>query len=155
MQFDKTEGRFKRLQFARKYVNMSLDFWKKILWTDENKFELFGQKKRIRVWRKPGEELQDRHIQKTVKHGGGNIMVWGCFSWAGTGNLVKIDDIMTAEVYIDIINKNLEESLLKLELENNFIFQQDTTRNTQRRKVKFFSVPAESNNSNSLHSLQI
>lgn len=59
----------KRLQFARKYANMPLDFWKKILWTDESKFELFGQKKRIRVWRKHGEELQDRHIQKTVKHG--------------------------------------------------------------------------------------
>lgn len=65
----------KRLQFARKYANLSLDFWKNILWTDESKFELFGQKKRIRVWRKHGEELQDRHIQKTVKHGGGNILV--------------------------------------------------------------------------------
>lgn len=98
----------KRLQFARKYANMSLDFWKNILWTDESKFELFGQKKRIRVWRKHGEELQDRHIQKTVKHGGGNILVWGCFSWAGVGNLAKIDGIMTADVYIDIINENLE-----------------------------------------------
>lgn len=32
---------------------------------------------------------------------------------------------MTADVYIDIINENLEESLLKLGLKDNFIFQQD------------------------------
>jgi len=128
----------KRLQFAQRYANMSLDFWKKVLWTDESKFELFGQKKRVRVWRKHGEELQERHIQKTVKHGGGNIMVWGCFSWAGVGNLVKIDGIMTADVYIDIINENLEESLLKLGIEDNYIFQQDNDPKHTAKKSKAF-----------------
>lgn len=137
--FISVNNKKKRLQFVRKYANMSLDFWKNILWTDESKFELFGQKKRIRVWRKHGEELQDRHIQKTVKHGGGNILVWGCFSWAGVGNLVKINGIMTADVYIDIINENLEESLLKLGLEDNFIFQQDNDpKHTAKKSQAFF-----------------
>ena len=31
------------------------------------------------------------HTIPTVKHGGGSIMVWACFSSAGTGKMVKID----------------------------------------------------------------
>lgn len=32
---------------------------------------------------------------------------------------------MTADGYIDILNENLEESLLKMGLEDSYIFQQD------------------------------
>jgi len=73
-----------------------MEFWKRVLWTDESKFGLLGCKRRLRVWRETGRELKDRHLQKTVKHGGGNIMVWGCFSWEGVGQLIEIDGIMTA-----------------------------------------------------------
>ena len=55
----------------------------KILWSDENKIELFGLNAKYHIWRKPGT------IPK-VKHGGGSIMLWGCFSEAGTGRLVRI-----------------------------------------------------------------
>jgi hypothetical protein len=50
-------------------------------------------------------------------------MVWGCFAWSGIDILARIEDIMMAEGYIDILCENLEEFLLKLDLENNFIFQ--------------------------------
>jgi hypothetical protein len=56
----------------------------KILWSDENKIELFDLNVKRHVWRKPG-------TIPTVKHGGGNIMLWGCFSAAGTGRLVRIE----------------------------------------------------------------
>ena len=39
--------------------------------------------RKCHVWRKPG-------TVPTVKHGGGSIMPWGCFSAAGTGRLVRI-----------------------------------------------------------------
>lgn len=39
----------KRLAFAKKYVNMLLEFWKKVVWSDESKFEIFGTKNRPRV----------------------------------------------------------------------------------------------------------
>uniref|UniRef100_A0AAZ3QEP1 Uncharacterized protein n=1 Tax=Oncorhynchus tshawytscha TaxID=74940 RepID=A0AAZ3QEP1_ONCTS len=44
-----------------------------ILWSDESKIELFGLNAKHHVWRKPG-------TIPTVEHGGGSIILWGCFS---------------------------------------------------------------------------
>ena len=57
----------------------------KILWSDETKIELFGLTAKRHVWRNPGTIT-------TVKHGGGSIMLWGCFS--ETGRLVSIEGKM-------------------------------------------------------------
>ena len=38
----------------------------------------------------------------TVKHGGGSILLWGCFAAGGAGALHKIDGIMRRENYVDI-----------------------------------------------------
>lgn len=61
-------------------------------------------------------------------------------------NLVKTDRIMTADVYINITHENLGKSLLKLELEDNFIFQQENDPQHTAKKVKFFIKLNNSNN---------
>lgn len=35
----------KRLDFAKKYINKPLSFWKRVIWSDESKFELLNKKK--------------------------------------------------------------------------------------------------------------
>lgn len=127
-----------RFEFANKYKSMPVSYWKQVLWTDESKFELFGRKRRAKVWRKSNESLKEGFTQSTVKHGGGSIMVWGCFAWSGVGNLAKIDGIMTADSYIDILNENLEESLLKTGLDQKYIFQQDNDPKHKAKKTTTF-----------------
>ncbi len=35
----------------------------------------------------------------TVKHGGGSVLMWGCMSAAGVGELHFIDGIMNSQMY--------------------------------------------------------
>ena len=109
---DKT-NRMKRIQYAKKYREQSLYFWDQVLWTDESKFNLFGSDGRVMVWQTPQKAFDPRGTVPTVKHGGGNVKCWGSFSSSGVGNLVFIDRNMTEEVYHDILQRNLFESVKK------------------------------------------
>ena len=114
-----------RLAFARGHMKQDPRFWSTILWSDETKLELFGHMDAEYVWRKKGEAYKPKNTVPTVKHGGGNIMLWGCFSSSGTGNLVKVQGIMKKEDYIRILEKNVKESAERLQLINDWKFQQD------------------------------
>ena len=61
-----------------------------------------------------------------MKFGGGSIMVWGCMSADGVGELRRIDGKMNVDVYVDILNTNLLGSLLEITPEKSeILFQQD------------------------------
>ncbi len=74
-----------RMEFAKKHLKDSKMVTNKIPWSDETKIELFGLNSKRYVWRKPGTAHHLSNTVPTVKHGGGSIMLWGCFSAAGTG----------------------------------------------------------------------
>ena len=60
-----------------------------------------------------------------VKYGGGSIMLWGCFSVAGTGRLVMIEGKMNGAKYREILDENLLHSAQDLRLGQRLNFQQD------------------------------
>ncbi len=114
-----------RMEFAKKHLKDSKMVTNKILWSDETKIELFGLNSKRYVWRKPGTAHHLSKTVPTVKHGGGSIMLWGCFSAAGTGRLVAIEGKMNAAKYRDILDENLLQSAQDLRLGRRFTFQQD------------------------------
>ena len=60
----------------------------------------------IRYIRRPtGERFNLKYQFPTVKHGGGNIVVWGCFSRDGIGPIHLIIGIMDQYGCLDIIEK--------------------------------------------------
>jgi hypothetical protein len=75
-----------------------------------HKIELFGLNAKRHVWRKPGN-------MPKVKHGGGSIILWGCFSEAGTGRLVRFKVKMNKAKYREILDENLLQSTQDLRLE--------------------------------------
>ena len=84
------KGTTARLEFAKRHLKDSHTMRNKILGSEETKMELFGLNAKRHVWRKPG-------TIPMVKHGGDSIMLWGCFSAAGTGRLVSIEGKMDGE----------------------------------------------------------
>ena len=68
----------------------TLDWWQSVLWSDESKFEIFGSNRRVFVRRRVDEKMISACVVPTVKHGGGVVMVWGCFAGDAVTDLFKI-----------------------------------------------------------------
>jgi hypothetical protein len=122
----KKHTRHKRLQWAKASKEYEVKYSSHIIWSDESKFNVFGSDGRQWRWKNPTEPLRDCHVQPTVKHGDGSIMLWGCMSWAGVGNLYRIDGIMNSQVYLHILDSQLLDTIGRQDLdEAQMFFQHD------------------------------
>jgi len=129
--------RQKRLAFALKYREWTVEDWKRVIWSDETKINRFGSDGRQWVWKPKGQGLIAREVQGTVKHGGGNIMVWGCMGWNGLGHLAEVEGRMNADQYVAILEGHLLPSLEESGIdEEEVIFQQDNDPKHTSKKAK-------------------
>ena len=83
-----------------------LEYWIKVLWTDETKTELFRHNEKRYVWRKSNAAFEEKNLLPTVKHDGGTIMVWGCVAASETSGLADINGIMNSAAYQYVLNVN-------------------------------------------------
>ena len=100
--------------FAEDMSTKHMDYWNHILWSDEIKINLFGSDGFKHVWQQTGEEYKDKCVMPTGKHGGGNVMVWGCMSAEGVGELHFIEGNMNSNMYCEILQQSMIPSLQKL-----------------------------------------
>ncbi len=114
-------------QFAEVKQTKDMDYLNHVLSSDETKINLSGSDGVKHVWRKPGEEYKDKCVLLTVKHGGGSVMVWGCKSAAGTGELQFIEGTMNANIYCEILKQSMIPSLWRLG--RRAVFQHDNDHN--------------------------
>jgi hypothetical protein len=115
-----------RMDFALAHQHWTVEDWKKVVWSDETKINRLGSDGRKWVWKKPGENLNDRLVQGTQKFGGGSVMVWGCMLWDGTGYACKIDGRMDGDLYVKILEEDVQASLRYYgKSAGDVIFQQD------------------------------
>ena len=79
----------------------------------KKKFEMFGLNDDCYVWWKRGEAGKPQYTIPTAKHGGGSIMLCGCFAAGGTGALHKIDGIMRLENcgYIEATSQDITQEV--------------------------------------------
>ena len=129
----------KRLEWAKIHVKWTVQDWAKVLWSDESPFELFGSKGQNLIRCRDGERQHPDCVQQTVKHGGGKLMVWGCFSVKGMGPLIKVNGIMDQTVYKNILVQQARPTLVRDGLT---IFQQDNDpKHTAKRNLSYMNGP--------------
>ncbi len=95
-------------EFARAHADKDEDYWDSILWSDGTKINVFGTDGFKTVWRRKGEEYKEKCMVPTVKHGGGSVLMWGCMSAAGVGELHFIDGIMNSQMYCSILKEKVK-----------------------------------------------
>jgi transposase len=149
-----------RLEFCKKYQNWTVDDWKRVLWSDETKVNLHGSDGIVWTWKRKNEPLKQKHVKQTIKHDK-SIMVWGCFSSAGLGDLHIIEGVMTSPVYVRILSRHMLPSSRRL-IGPSFIFQQDNdpkhrAKNTEKwlkeKKIETLSWPSQSPDLNPIENL--
>jgi len=102
---------------------------------------------------KKNDEYHPKNTIPTVKHRGGSIMLWGCFSAHGTGRLHCIKERMTVAMYWEILGNNLLPSVKTLKMGRGWVFQHDndpkhTGRITKewlcKKHIKVLAWPSQS-----------
>jgi hypothetical protein len=115
-----------RLAFANKHKHWTVDDWRRVIWSDESKINRFSTDGRSWAWVRDDEPLQSQHVKQTVKYGGGNIKVWGCFTYEGVGELVQIEGTMDQQLYLSILQDDLLNTINNYDLDpSTIIFQHD------------------------------
>jgi len=104
--------REERMRWARTHQHWTVDDWRRVIFSDETKINLWNSDGIKYSLRKQDTPLQPFHIEETVKHGGGSLMFWGCMTSKGLGYGCQIyDGTMKAVDYIHILDTTLKDSL--------------------------------------------
>jgi len=130
-----------RIQFAKDHIAWSgpegIKKWRNVLWSDETKINLMGSDGRRYVRRPPNQELLPKFTIKTIKHGGGNIKLWGAFSWYGVGPIYWIRNTMDQKEYVHIL-ENIMLPYAKDNMPLIWKFQSDNDPKHTSKKAKKF-----------------
>ena len=71
------QNRAARLAFARNHLNWRQPNWRRVLFTDEVRFCIDPDDRRVRIWRGAGTRYNEANIVQRDRWGGESVMVWG------------------------------------------------------------------------------
>src|SRR5690349_19495866 len=72
-----------RLEWAKAHESWTSDEWRKVIWSDESKFNLLNSDGKEYYWTNRPDEITEESVSPTLKFGGGGIMVWSCITFDG------------------------------------------------------------------------
>ena len=131
----------KRQMFALAYQNWSRRDWRKVVFSDESKFTLFGSDGVQYCRRGPNEEFLPQNVDPKVKYGGGKVNVWGCITPVGFGRLHRVEGNLNAKQYVKILEESYLGTLRDHGLAiTDIVFQQDNdSKHTSKLASQWFT----------------
>lgn len=115
----------KRLQWAKNHLHWTSDDWRRVVFSDETKINVWGSDGCKYYWSRPGDELKPHHLDLTVKHGNGNLMFWGCITYWGPGYACQVyDGTMKSVDYQHILDTTFKETVKYYNLDLSKIYLQ-------------------------------
>ena len=111
----------------KKHKDWTIEDWNRVIWTDKTNINRLGSNGCKSVWKKKGDtRITKGEIEGTVKFSGGSLMIWTCFTAKGIGYLTKIDSYLNSELYVNILEDKLMETLEFYRMEKNkMVLQSD------------------------------
>ncbi|UYV81771.1 Transposase [Cordylochernes scorpioides] len=118
-------NRRQRLEWCRARSTWMTE-WHRVVFSDESRFCLSSDSRRVRVWRRRGERSNPAAIveRPTVRQRG--IMVWDAIAYDSRSPLLRIQGTMTAQRYVDDVLRPV--TLPYLQGVPNALYQQDNAR---------------------------
>lgn len=116
-----------RLKWAKEHRDWTVDDWKKVIFSDETKVNMWESDGATYTWKEKNQPDRPHNVKQTMKHGGGSLMVWGCMTSLGPGYACQIyDGTMNSEDYIHILSTTYKDTLDYYGLtHDDVLFQQD------------------------------
>jgi transposase len=88
----RSENVVKRLEWAMRYKDWTIEDWKRVIWSDESSIWIGVNPRRQWVIRPPGERLDKKYVKKTFKSQQVKVMVWACFTGERLGPLIVCEE---------------------------------------------------------------
>ena len=132
----------KRLEWAKKHRDWTVEDWNKVIFSDETKINRWGSDGAQITWKHKDDPLRPHNYQTQLKGGGGSMMVWGCMTSSGVGYACRIIEYpMKSELYTHILDTSYKDTLEHFSLSNEeVIFQQDgDTKHTSKLTKKWLA----------------
>ena len=121
------QNRARRIVYATWIRNWTVEGdWRRIVFSDESRFDLSYGDGCVRCWRSTGESYSPETFNVRSRSNT-SVMAWGCVSSHGPDNLVVIDGNMDQWQHIDTLEENLVSSMETMfgDIHMPFIFQDD------------------------------
>ena len=116
--------------------------WAKVIFSNEFKFCIeFGDRGAL-VWRTKNECYNLACLKRSVKFPT-SVVVWGCVSTRGMGNIVFLKSTVIANVYMEVLESHLLSYIEDLYGDEDIIFQQDLAPAHSSKKGQDMATGAE------------
>ncbi|GFX00144.1 transposable element Tcb1 transposase [Trichonephila clavipes] len=93
-----------RREWATEHVKWGRNEWSNVLFSEESRFSVHPDNRRIFIWRKCGSRNNPAYVHESVRFGGGGVLVYGGISIDRRTDLYIIrDGPLTARRYSDEI----------------------------------------------------